>query len=145
MTQASQRPPIAIVQSDFLRLSLLAEALVRQNGELAEQLYSELVRADIVEDSDQYDDFVRMGSTLEYETASGDRRVVTLVFPQNEDYAAGRISILTPVGVALIGLRAGDSMDWRRPDGAVQRLKVTRIFRPGAAPADAGDCTALTP
>jgi regulator of nucleoside diphosphate kinase len=145
MTQTLQRPPIAIVQSDFLRLSLLAETLVRQDGDLADQLYSELVRADIVDDPDQEGDFVRMGSTLEYETASGDRRVVTLVFPQNEDYAAGRISILTPVGVALIGLRAGDSMDWRRPDGAVQRLKVTRIFRPGAAPADAGDCTALTP
>jgi regulator of nucleoside diphosphate kinase len=108
-------------------------------------LYSELVRADIVDDPDQEGDFVRMGSTLEYETASGDRRVVTLVFPQNEDYAAGRISILTPVGVALIGLRAGDSMDWRRPDGAVQRLKVTRIFRPGAEPADAGGRAALTP
>lgn len=143
MTQAFQRPPITILRSDFMRLSLLAESLSHRNGELAEELYSELVRADVVDDSSQDVDFVRMGSALEYETASAGKRVITLVFPQSEDYGAGKVSILTPVGIALIGLRVGDSMEWRRPDGVVQRLKVTRILNPELETVGAADCSAL--
>ena len=71
-----------------------------------------------------------MGSTLEYETESGSTRTVTLVFPQDEDISSGRVSILTPIGVALIGLSAGDSMTWRKRDGGVQRLKIVRLLKP---------------
>lgn len=134
MTQMFRKPPIAISQSDFSRLSRLAETLARRNGELADQLFSELDRAEVMHNDADNRDVVRMGSTLEYETDAGDARTVTLVFPQDEDIAAGRISILTPIGVALIGLAAGDSIDWRTRDGRTQHLKVARIL-PVASPA----------
>jgi regulator of nucleoside diphosphate kinase len=88
-------------------------------------------------------EIVRMGSTLEYETQAGDTRTVTLVFPQDEDISSDRISILTPIGVALIGLSVGDSMDWRRRDGSSQRLRVTRILMPASRPAESEVYAAL--
>jgi regulator of nucleoside diphosphate kinase len=130
MTETFHKPSIAISQSDFARLSRLAEALARSNSELAEQLSSELVRAEVMDDSVHEREVVRMGSTLEYETESGSTRTVTLVFPQDEDISSGRVSILTPIGVALIGLSAGDSMTWRKRDGGVQRLKIVRLLKP---------------
>jgi regulator of nucleoside diphosphate kinase len=126
MTQISRKPPIAINEADHVRLLRLAETLVRRNAELADQLFIELERAEIVHDTGDRA-IVGMGSTLRYETDSGDDRAVTLVYPEEEDIATGRISVLTPIGVALIGLSAGDSIDWQRRDGRTQRLTVTYI------------------
>ena len=127
MTQSSRKPTIAIKQADHTRLLRLAETLVRQNGELSDQLFAELERAEVVPDTAWDRDVVGMGSTLQYETDSGDIRTVTLVYPHEEDIAAGRVSIVTPIGVALIGLSAGDSIDWQRRDGRTQRLTVTQV------------------
>jgi regulator of nucleoside diphosphate kinase len=126
MIQNSRKPSIAINEADHARLLRLAETLVRRHGELANQLFAELERAEIVPDTRDRA-IVGMGSTLRYETDSGDGRTVTLVYPDEEDIAAGRISVLTPIGVALIGLSAGDSIDWQRRDGRTQRLTVTYV------------------
>lgn len=143
MTQTFDKPPIAISQSDFARLSLLAEVLGRRNSDLADPLSSELARAEITDETTFARDVVRMGSTLEYESQAGDTRTVTLVFPQDEDISSGRISILTPIGVALIGLSVGDSMEWRRRDGSTQRLRVNRILMTGSRPTDSEAHVAL--
>ncbi len=143
MTQAFHKPPIAISQSDFARLSLLAEILARRDSDLADPLSSELARAQLIDEAMHERDVVRMGSTLEYETEPGDARTVTLVFPQDEDISSGRISILTPIGVALIGLSVGDSMEWRRRDGSTRRLKVTRILTPSVPQAESVSNAAL--
>lgn len=143
MTHAFHKPPIAISQSDFARLSLLAEILARRDSDLADPLSSELARAQLIDEAMHERDVVRMGSTLEYETEAGDARTVTLVFPQDEDISSGRISILTPIGVALIGLSAGDSMEWRRRDGGTRRLKVTRIRTPSPTQAESAPNVAL--
>lgn len=126
MTYDFAKPDVAIPQSDHVRLLRLAEALARRNPELGNQLFQELERAEILPD-DSMRVVVRMGSALDYETDDNETRTVKLVFPQDEDISAGRISVLTPVGIALIGLSAGDEMDWRTRDGRTQRLKVTRI------------------
>ena len=132
MTQISHKPPIAISEADHERLLRLAETLVRRNSELADQLFIELERAEIVPDTG-IRAIIGMGSTLRYETDSGDSRTVTLVYPDEEDIATGRISVLTPIGVALIGLSAGDSIDWQRRDGRTQRLTVTYVAPPAPA------------
>jgi regulator of nucleoside diphosphate kinase len=72
-----------------------------------------------------------MGSTLTYE-ADGQRRRVTLVYPTEADIAAGRISVLTPIGAALLGLAEGQSIDWTARDGRVRRLTIVEVER-GAA------------
>ena len=143
MTHICHKPRIAITQSDFARLSLLAEILARRNSDLADPLSSELARAELIDEAMHEREVVRMGSTLDYETEPGDARTVTLVFPQDEDISSGRISILTPIGVALIGLSAGDSMEWRRRDGGTRRLKVTRILTPSPTPAESAPNVAL--
>lgn len=131
MTHEFAKPDIAIPRSDHTRILRLAETLGRRNPDLADQLFQELERAEILpDDSDR--PIARIGSTLDYEAGSGDSRTVTLVFPQDEDISAGRISVLTPVGVALLGLSAGQEMEWSTRDGRTQHLKVTRIVSQSA-------------
>jgi len=137
MAYATQKPPISIYQSEYARLSRLAEALPRSNSDLAEQFFTELLRADVISD-DTACRVVRMGSRIRYETGAGETRTVTLVYPHDEDIAADRVSILTPIGVALIGLREGDEMSWRARDGRVAQLRVDWIDTHEPAKADSG-------
>jgi regulator of nucleoside diphosphate kinase len=65
---------------------------------------------------------------------TGERREVTLVYPGMADIDAGRISILVPVGTALLGLRKGQSIDWELPSGERQRYRIVGVpYQPEAA------------
>ncbi len=71
-----------------------------------------------------------MGSEVEFrDDSTGKVQTVTLVFPGDADIAERKISVLTPVGTALIGMRAGDSITWEARDGDLRRLTV---LRPGS-------------
>lgn len=136
MTQTKTRyrkPPIVIGRLEHEKLTRLAEGLVDRNPELAEDLLGELDRARLVDDTRLRADVVRMGSTLNYTTDSGEARTVTLVYPGEADIEAGKISILTPIGTALIGLSPGQSMTWQARDGRIQRLTVQSAGAPGHA------------
>jgi regulator of nucleoside diphosphate kinase len=124
------RPEIVIRAADGERLATLANGLIEHTPELAEELLGGLARARLAEDDVLPADSVQMGSTLTYE-ADGKRRRVTLVYPREADIAAGRISILTPIGTALIGLAEGQSIDWTARDGSVHRLTVVEVERGG--------------
>jgi regulator of nucleoside diphosphate kinase len=64
----------------------------------------------------------------------GDELEMTLVYPRDADLASGRISVLAPVGAALLGLSVGQSIEWPMPHGGTRRLKVSAIlFQPEAA------------
>ncbi len=130
MTPASNRrrkPAITISRSDYETLVRLADAISERNPAVSEELAAELDRARVVANANMRDDVVRMGSTLRYVTDSGEDRTVTLVFPADADIAAGKISILTPIGAALIGLSPGQSIDWESRDGRVHRLTVESV------------------
>jgi regulator of nucleoside diphosphate kinase len=73
-----------------------------------------------------------MGSIVEFSSDAGQRRV-TLVYPVEADIAEGRISILTPIGAALIGLSQGQSIAWTARDGRRHRLTVLEVRQPGEA------------
>ena len=81
-------------------------------------------------------DVVRIGSIIEFEVDDGRRLKVQLVLPENADINAGRISVLTPVGAALIGLSPGQSMEWSGNDGKERVLTVLAVS--GPQPTDAG-------
>jgi regulator of nucleoside diphosphate kinase len=132
-TMQQTRPQIVIRAADGDRLATLANGLVDHKPELAEELFGELARARLASDDALPADTVQMGSTLTYE-ADGRRRRVTLVYPEQADIAAGRISILTPVGAALLGLAEGQSIDWTARDGRVHRLTVVEVERAPAGP-----------
>lgn len=127
-----RKPAIVLARSESRRLWPLAESFANRNPEVADELLAELERARIVDDGQLASDVVRMGSTLRFTSDLGEDRRVTLVFPGEADIAEGKVSILTPSGVALIGLSAGQSIDWMARDGRTHRLTVQSVEAPAA-------------
>ena len=125
-----RKPTITLGRTDHDKLTRLAEAVHAGSAEISDVLLSELDRARIVPDPRLAEDVIRMGSHVRYTTETGEVREVTLVYPAEADISAGRISILTPIGAALIGLSSGQSMDWRARDGRVHRLVVESVCMP---------------
>lgn len=122
-----RKPAIILTKTDYERLSRLAEAYVSRNPVVSEELLIELERARVMQDHKVASHVVRMGSTIRFTSDLGEDRTVTLVFPGEADIAANRISILTPIGAALIGLSAGQSIDWVARDGRRHRLHVEHV------------------
>ena len=128
-----RKPAIVVARSDHARLRALADMALERLPEVAEELHAELARARQTPDASLPASTVRMGSTLAYRVAGGEARQVTLVYPEEADISLGRVSILTPIGAALIGLSAGQSIDWRTRDGHIQRLTVETVSPPAPA------------
>lgn len=125
----SLSPPIIVATEDRARLQLLIEQQM-DNTRVAEQLESELERARVLPWQEVPADVVVMNGELEYEeVASGQRRSVRLVYPADADSSAGKISVLAPLGCALLGLRVGQEIDWRMP-GGLRRLRLVSASRP---------------
>ena len=122
-------PPLMLGRSDHQQLARLALAGSGHSADAADDLLYELDRAKIVDDVAVPDDVVRMGSRLRYRTGR-DERTVTLVWPAEADIAERRISVLTPVGTALLGLRAKQSITFRTRDGRPQMLTVLAVWPP---------------
>lgn len=120
-------PAIVVSASDQERLVALAMAISDRNPGLAENLLGEMDRATVVTADSLPDSVVRMGSTVLYRTDDGREQRVTLVYAGEADIAEGRISILTPVGTALIGLAEGQSIVWRTTDGRERELTVVEV------------------
>jgi len=121
-------PPIILAQRDAARLEALLEAPALRNTPAASILLDELTRAEVVPDDQVPADVVRMNSVVECEDEhGGERHVLTLVYPQDADVSAGRVSVLAPVGSALLGLGVGQSIDWDAPGGRKLRLRVKAV------------------
>lgn len=122
-----RKPQITLCASDHQKLTRLAETKAEGTGSVFDELLAELERAKVVADASLRGDIIRMGTTLTYSTDTGENRRVTLVYPGVADISAGRVSILTPIGVALIGLAQGQSIDWEARDGRVHRLTIESV------------------
>ena len=131
-TRQNRKPAITVTRTDSERLWRLADTLAERNPAVAEELLAELDRAKVVEDGRLPANVVRMGSSLRFTSDLGEDRHVTLVFPGEADIAEGKVSILTPIGVALIGLSAGQSINWTARDGRTHRLTVESVDAPAS-------------
>ncbi|PIO97866.1 nucleoside diphosphate kinase regulator [Pleomorphomonas carboxyditropha] len=120
-------PVITLARSDHERLANLADALAARDPAAAEQLAAELDRARVVADNRLPPGTVRMGAVVRFSLEGAEPRIVRLVYPGEADIEKGRISVLTPVGAALIGLSAGQSIDWTGRDGRPRRLEVIEV------------------
>src|SRR5262249_46676042 len=100
-----------------------------------EKLETELLRANVVPRDKVPQDLVTMNSRVVFENmTTGEQREVTLVYPGMADIDAGRISVLVPVGTALLGLRVGQSIEWDLPSGEKQRYRIVDVpYQPEAA------------
>lgn len=113
-------PPI-IGSADYARLQELV---------LSDELAEELDRAIVVHTEQVPTDVVTMHARCTYfDERIGALREIELVYPDEANPAIGKISVLTPVGTALIGLREGQEIAWDFPDGSVRCLKITRVTR----------------
>lgn len=139
-TKAKRKPTIKIGASDHAKLLAFATAMESRNPEMSEELLLELDRARVVADGSISDDIVQMGSTVTFKPDTGEAKTVTLVFPGDADIAQGKISILTPIGTALIGLATGQAIMWTARDGRSHELEILEVRRANAAPA--GDTAA---
>jgi regulator of nucleoside diphosphate kinase len=123
-------PHIVLTAQDFEQLSKLAQAAVDRLPDLASVLLDELERAHVVADG-RPEQTVCMGSDVEFrDGTTGKVQTVTLVYPGEADIALGKISVLTPIGIALIGVRAGDSITWRTRAGELRWLTVIAVRAP---------------
>ena len=121
-------PRILISKVDEKRLTAIATAASQRVPEASAALLGELERAEVLPETAMPADVVRISSIIEFEVDDGRRLKVQLVLPENADINAGRISVLTPVGAALIGLSPGQSMEWSGNDGK-ERLLSNRTIR----------------
>ncbi|HYI02277.1 nucleoside diphosphate kinase regulator [Hyalangium sp.] len=128
--------PLIVTETDLDRLRrVLDQHGSGRNAELAEMLEAELSRAEVVDSQAVPPHVVTMNSTIVFEDEdTGERREVTLVYPQDARSDAGRISILAPIGSALIGLSVGQSIEWPLPGGRTRRLRIVAVpYQPEAA------------
>ncbi len=140
-----RKPNIRISRSDYARLSALANTVAARNPEMVDELLAELERARIVADGWVSAGTVRMGSTVTFKPDTGDRKTVMLVYPGDADISEGKVSILTPIGTALIGLSAGQSIMWTARDGRRHELLVLGVNHPATEGDGADDPAAASP
>ncbi len=129
---------IQITENDLRRLENLLEASAEQpadrdRGHLHE-LEEELSRATVVSPQQIPSGVVTMNSRVRIvDVDSGEESVLTLVFPRQADIDAGRISILSPVGTALLGYHVGDTIEWPVPAG-MRRIRIEEVlYQPEAS------------
>ena len=122
-----KKPNIVVSEIDYERLMGLATNVSERLEEIAEELMAELDRAKVVPAKRLPQDVIHMGSTVEFRSNDGQERRVTLVYPGEADIAQGKISILTPIGTALIGLAPGQSISWTARDGKQHELNVLSV------------------
>ena len=121
-------PPITLSSRDLARLEALIDSPALQRHPAAQALAAELARAHVVAPESMPADVVTMNSLVEcIDETGGGRRSLTLVYPQDADAAHHRVSVLAPVGSALLGLSVGQSIDWVAPGGRQLRLRVTAV------------------
>ncbi len=125
---------IYITTADMARLRALLTSRQMNAGEALGKLAAELDRARVVAPDEIPQEIITMNSTAQLrELLTDDVMTYTLVFPDRADYEAGRISVLAPIGTAMLGQREGDEFEWEVPAGPV-RLRVEKvIYQPEAA------------
>jgi len=136
---AKKATTIYITELDYNRLSGLIDRTRERNAadrEYLNKLEAELERAEIVEPKAIPSDVITMRSKVRLkDLVSGESATYSLVFPTEANFADGKISVLAPIGTAILGYRRGDTIEWPVPSG-LRRLKVEEILY---QPESAGD------
>ncbi|TBR39610.1 MULTISPECIES: nucleoside diphosphate kinase regulator [Dyella] len=130
----SSKPSITVSRLDLERIEALLERMTPAQAETYAPLVAELVRAEVVEPAQMPPNVVTMNSRVTFlDESDGEQLSLTLVYPTNAG-ATGTVSILAPVGSALLGLAVGQQIAWPTPDGRSRTLKVLGIeYQPEAA------------
>lgn len=133
---------IFVTDVDLDKLTNLLAAVGRgdpRDREHIERLEAELERAHIVTPADVPPDVVTMNSEVQVRNlTTGETQVFTLVFPAEANVDLKKVSVLAPIGMAVLGYRVGDVIEWTVPAGT-RRLEIERVlYQPEAAGAHSG-------
>ena len=130
------RPDITIARHDLARIDALLGAVETPFGKVGAFLLEEITRARIVRDHQVPPTLVIMGATVHFrDDDSGTECVVRLVYPHETRSCHRTVSVLSPVGAALLGLSEGQSIDYETLDGRLKTLTVLKVI--GSASDDA--------
>lgn len=127
--------PAAVIRTlselDHVRIAKLVDA----GNPAHAQVQALLDNADLVAPTDMAPDVVTMRSRVRVTEASGAApRELTLVYPREADAAQGQVSVLSPIGTALLGSKVGEMACWTLPDGRPASLQVQALlFQPEAS------------
>ena len=128
-----ERPLIHLLAAESDLVATLALNIEHRQPVVAAMLLEEIERAELHAPETLPPDAVRIGSDVEFvDDKSHQLRKVRLVLPIDANIAEGRISILTPMGAALYGLRAGSAINWPDLDGNDRRITIVRVTQPDA-------------
>jgi len=136
MTSHSGLPPSIIVSvRDIARLEALLDSPALSRHPAAIALAQELERAQVLPPEEIPEGIVTMHSRVDcVDELNNETHSLTLVYPHEADFDKGRVSVLAPVGSALLGLSVGQTIDWAAPGGRQLRLRVTAVhYQPEAA------------
>lgn len=126
---------IRVTSLDMQRLrNLLDKPELTNQKQYLQVLEREIDLAVVVQSSEVSPDTVTMNSTVQLvDLRTSEEMMLTLVYPDNANIVEGRVSVLAPVGLAILGCREGETVEWEVPDG-IRSLKVDRvIYQPEAA------------
>jgi regulator of nucleoside diphosphate kinase len=130
---AVARPPIHVLASESDIIAGIALSAEHRHPVVAAMLLEEIERADLHEPDTLPPGAVRLGSEIIFvEERTRQVRKVQLVLPGQADINEGRISILTPIGAALYGLKAGDAIDWPDIEGNERRIRIESVKQPSS-------------
>ena len=125
------RPPIHMLAAESDIVAGLALQVEHHNPVVASMLLEEIERAELHEPDTLPEGAVTLGSMVDFvDEGTSQLRTVELVMPATANIALGRISILTPMGAALYGLTAGQSIDWPNLEGSPRKIRILRVRQP---------------
>ena len=125
------RPPIHLLASESDMIASLALQAEHRYPVVAAMLLEEIERAELHEPGSLPEDAITLGSEVEFiDERTHQLRRVELVMPADANISLGKISILTPVGAALYGLRKEQSIDWPDLSGDVRKIRIVRVRQP---------------
>ena len=128
------RPPIHLLAAESDMVASLALQAEHRFPVVAAMLLEEIERAELHEVETLPKTAITIGSQIDFvDEKSSQLRSVELVLPASANIAEGRISIVTPMGAALYGLTAGQSIDWPDLDGHERRIRILRVRRPSGS------------
>ncbi len=130
-----ERPSLMMTTQDARRLEALIASPRGISSPMSALLEQELARAELVEADRISPDVVTMNSrVICKDEISGEQHEIELVYPHEADPSKGRVSVLAPVGAALLGMIVGNTIDWPIPGGRTTRLRVLAVlFQPESA------------
>ena len=122
------RPNLILSSLDVERLERLIDSMAHKPTPAMAALEEELVRAEVVAPQDVPPTVVTMNSTVRFDVEhTGESFCMTLVYPKDVDDSGDKISVLSPVGSALLGLAQGESIDWTKPGGGTLKVRIKEV------------------